>query len=118
MDDSAKGKVGVVKDIIKLSQKAKIEKPLIDVATEAFGIYMGPAARAIHLIKSSYGYPVGIGTGNVATTFYWAKTNVSKEARYQYPHLRGRHDLLSTVAHIGNMICDMVKEKEDGTPSD
>ena len=81
MDDSAKGKVGVVKDIIKLSQKAKIEKPLIDVATEAFGIYMGPAARAIHLIKNSYGYPVGVGTGNVTTTFDWAKANVSKEAR-------------------------------------
>jgi len=81
IDDSAKGKLEVVKDILKLAEKAKIEKPLIDVATEAFGIYMGPAARAIYLIKSAYGYPVGIGTGNVTTTFDWARTNVAKEAR-------------------------------------
>lgn len=81
MDDSAKGKLEVMKDVLKLSEKAKIEKPLIDVATEAFGIHMGPAARAIYLIKSAYSYPVGIGTGNVTTTFDWAKTNVAKEAR-------------------------------------
>jgi tetrahydromethanopterin S-methyltransferase subunit H len=82
MDEySAKGKVEVVKDVLKLSEKAKIEKPLIDVATEGFGISMGAAARAIYLIKSAYGYPVGIGTGNVTTTFDWAKTNVAKKDR-------------------------------------
>lgn len=82
MDEySAKGKLEVVKDVLKLSEKAKIEKPLIDVATEGFGISMGAAARAIYLIKSAYGYPVGIGTGNVTTTFDWARTNVAKKDR-------------------------------------
>jgi tetrahydromethanopterin S-methyltransferase subunit H len=79
MDETtAKGKVDVVKDILKLSEKAKIEKPLIDVATEGWGVDMGIAARAIYLIKSTYGWPVGIGTGNVTTTFDWARTNVAK----------------------------------------
>ena len=78
---SAKGKVAVMKDILNVAQKAKIEKPLIDVAIEAFGINMGPAARAVYLIKSEYQFPVGVGTGNVTTTFDWAKANVAKEAR-------------------------------------
>jgi tetrahydromethanopterin S-methyltransferase subunit H len=82
MDEfSAKGKVAVMKDILDLAQKAKIEKPLIDVAIEAFGINMGPAARAIYLIKNEYTFPVGVGTGNVTTTFNWAKANVAKEGR-------------------------------------
>ena len=82
MDEfSAKGKVAVMKDILDLAQKAKIEKPLIDVAIEAFGINMGPAARAIYLIKNEYTFPVGVGTGNVTTTFDWAKANVAKEER-------------------------------------
>jgi len=82
MDEfSAKGKVAVMKDILDLAQKAKIEKPLIDVAIEAFGINMGPAARAIYLIKNEYTFPVGVGTGNVTTTFDWARANVAKEER-------------------------------------
>jgi tetrahydromethanopterin S-methyltransferase subunit H len=81
MDESAKGKLAVVKDILDLAQRAKIEKPLIDVAIEAFGATMGAAARAVYLIKSEYTFPVGVGTGNVTTTFDWAKTNVAKENR-------------------------------------
>ena len=82
MDEfSAKGKVAVMKDILDLAKKAKIEKPLIDVAIEAFGINMGPAARAIYLIKNEYTVPVGVGTGNVTTTFDWARANVAKEYR-------------------------------------
>ena len=78
---SAKGKVAVMKDILDLATKAKIEKPLIDVAIEAFGVNMGPAARAIYLIKNEYTFPVGVGSGNVTTTIDWVRTNVAKEDR-------------------------------------
>jgi len=77
MAETAEGKLQVVKDILKLAEKAKIEKPLIDVATFAFGIKMGPAVRAIYLIKNEYGYPVGVAPGNVTTTFDWGKTKLT-----------------------------------------
>lgn len=81
VEESADGKLRVVKDVLKLAEKAKIEKPLIDVATLAFGIKMGPAARAIYLIKNEYGYPVGVATGNVTTTFDWAKNRLTDPIR-------------------------------------
>jgi len=77
--ESADGKVEIVKTVMKLADRAEIEKPLIDVATFAFGVRMGAAARAIYLIKNEYGYPVGMGSGNVTTTCDWARTRFSKD---------------------------------------
>lgn len=94
MEESADGKLKVVKDVLKLAGKAKIEKPLIDVATLAFGIKMGPAARAIYLIKNEYGYPVGIGTGNVTTTFDWAKSRLTR------PILRTTYGSCNAIAQV------------------
>lgn len=85
LDLSTGGKLKVVRDVMKLADKAKVEKRLIDVATEGWGIEIGKAARAIRLIKEEYGLPVGIATGNVTTTFRWPRVNVSKEtARVAY----------------------------------
>ena len=94
MEETADGKLKVVKDVLKLAGKAKIEKPLIDVATLAFGIKMGPAARALYLIKNEYGYPVGIGTGNVTTTFNWAINRLTR------PILRTTYGTCNAIAQV------------------
>lgn len=94
LEESADGKLRIVKDVLKLAEKAKIEKPLIDVATLAFGIRMGPAARAIYLIKNEHGYPVGIGTGNVTTTFDWAKNRLTR------PILRTTYSACNAIAQV------------------
>jgi tetrahydromethanopterin S-methyltransferase subunit H len=94
MEETANGKVKVIKDVLKLADKAKIDKPLIDVASLAFGIKMGPAARAIYLIKNEYGYPVGIGTGNITTTFNWAINRLTR------PILRTTYGTCNAIAQI------------------
>lgn len=94
MGEEADRKVRVVKDVLKLAKKAGIEMPLIDVATLAFGIKMGPAARAINLMKNEYGHPVGIGTGNVTTTFNWAINRLTR------PILRTTYGTCHAIAQI------------------
>jgi len=78
--ETAAAKLQIAKEVLKLAEKAKIEKPLIDAASLAFGIRMGPAVRAINLIKNEYGYPVGVAPGNLTTTFDWAKKRLTREA--------------------------------------
>lgn len=81
-EESAEGRLEVLKDVLRLSEKAKIEKPLIDTAIPGFGIGIGPPTRAVYLIKEEYGYPVGVGTGNVSTTFDWGKSCLTREIRH------------------------------------
>jgi len=79
LEETATGKVEVTKDVLKLAERAEVDKPIIDVASQAFGVRMGAAARAIYLLKDEYGYPVGMGTGNVITTSDWARSKLSRE---------------------------------------
>jgi len=79
--ETSEGKVEIVERIMKLADRAEVGKPIIDVASFAFGVKMGAAARAIYDIKNVYGYPVGIGSGNVTTTCDWARTKFDKDVR-------------------------------------
>jgi tetrahydromethanopterin S-methyltransferase subunit H len=42
---------------------------------------MGPAIRVIPLIREKYGYPVGLGTGNISGSIGWTKANFPREIR-------------------------------------
>ncbi len=79
LEETASGKVKVAEDVLRLAERAEVDKPIIDVASQAFGVRMGAAARAIYLLKDKYGYPVGMGTGNVITTSDWARSKLSRE---------------------------------------
>ena len=80
-DNSLEGKLNILEEALALAKEAGIEKPLIDTAIPAFAPDMGTAVRAIHYIKEKFGYPTGLGTGNVVTTMGWVKANVVKEFR-------------------------------------
>jgi tetrahydromethanopterin S-methyltransferase subunit H len=80
-DNSLEGKLNILEEALALAKEAEIEKPLIDTAIPAFAPDMGTAVRAIHYIKDKFGYPTGLGTGNVVTTMGWVKANVAKEFR-------------------------------------
>lgn len=78
----AVGRAKASKDVLRLSERAGIEKPLIDTAVPGWGIGIGPASRAIYLIKDEYGLPTGMGIGNVSTTFAWGKRELNRELRH------------------------------------
>jgi tetrahydromethanopterin S-methyltransferase subunit H len=81
MDNSTNGKMEVLEKALLAAERAGIEKPLIDTAIPAYGVEMGSAMRVIPLIKEKYGYPVGVGTGNITTTCGWAKANFPTHVR-------------------------------------
>ena len=82
-DESANGRLEILKEILPLSEKAGITKPLIDTAIPQFGIGIGAGARAIYLVKEEYGDLVAVGTGpgNVTDTCGWVKANFPKNIR-------------------------------------
>ncbi len=80
-DNSAEGKVQIIDEVLTLSHKAGITKPLIDASIPAFTPEMGSAVRAMALIKEHFGHPVGLVSGNVATTMSWVKAKIAKEFR-------------------------------------
>jgi tetrahydromethanopterin S-methyltransferase subunit H len=80
-DNSVNGKLEALEKALLVVQKAGIEKPLIDTAIPAYGAKMGSAMRVVPLIKEKYGYPVGVGTGNITTTCGWAKANFPTHVR-------------------------------------
>jgi tetrahydromethanopterin S-methyltransferase subunit H len=80
-DNSTNGKMEALEPTLLKAEQAGIEKPLIDTAIEAYGADMGPGMRAIPLIKERYGYPVGVGTGNITETCGWTKGNFPKPIR-------------------------------------
>ncbi|MEM1589780.1 MAG: tetrahydromethanopterin S-methyltransferase subunit H [Candidatus Bathyarchaeia archaeon] len=80
-DNSTVGKIAATEQALARAKEAGIEKFLIDTSIPAFGPDMGSAVRAIYYIKDKFGYPTGIGTGNVVTTCGWVKVNFPKEIR-------------------------------------
>jgi len=80
-DNTVEGKISATEQALSRAREAGIEKFLIDTSIPAFGPDMGSAARAIYYIKEKFGYPTGVGTGNVVTTCGWLKVNFSKEVR-------------------------------------
>jgi tetrahydromethanopterin S-methyltransferase subunit H len=80
-DNSLEGKMTIIQEALALADKAGITKPLIDTAIPAFAPDMGTAVRTIPVMKEKYGYPVGLGSGNVVTTMGWIKANIVKEFR-------------------------------------
>lgn len=78
----AVGRAKALKDVLQLSERAGIKKPLIDTAVPGWEIGIGPASRAIYLIKEESGLPTGMGTGNVSTTFTWGKRELNRELRH------------------------------------
>jgi len=80
-DNSTQGKIAATEQALARAREAGIEKFLIDTSIPAFGPEMGPAVRAIYHIKERFGYPTGVGTGNVVTTCGWVKVNFPKEVR-------------------------------------
>jgi len=80
-DNSTEGKIAATEQALARAREAGIEKFLIDTSIPAFGPNMGSAVRAIYYIKEKFGYPTGIGTGNVVTTCGWVKVNFPKEVR-------------------------------------
>jgi len=81
-ETDAVGRAKALKDVLQLSERAKIEKPLVDTAIPGWGTGIGPASRAIYLIKEEYGLPTGVGTGNVSTTFDWARRELNRDLRH------------------------------------
>ncbi|MEM3162715.1 MAG: tetrahydromethanopterin S-methyltransferase subunit H [Candidatus Bathyarchaeia archaeon] len=80
-DNSVNGKLVATEQAVTRAKEAGIEKFLIDTSIPAFGPDMGSAVRAIYYIKEKFGYPTGVGTGNVVTTCGWLKVNFPKEVR-------------------------------------
>ncbi|MBC7130742.1 hypothetical protein H5T51_05945, partial [Candidatus Bathyarchaeota archaeon] len=80
-DNSVEGKISATEQALERARAAGIEKFLIDTSIPAFGPDMGSAVRAIYYIKEKFGYPTGVGTGNVVTTCGWVKVNFPKEVR-------------------------------------
>jgi tetrahydromethanopterin S-methyltransferase subunit H len=80
-DNSTDGKMGTLDLALLKAEQAGIEKPLIDTAIPAYGTEMGPAMRVIPMIKEKYGYPVGVGTGNITSSCGWAKANFPAPVR-------------------------------------
>ena len=80
-DGSFQGKMTVLDEALDMAKRAGIEQVLIDCAIPAFAPDMGITVRAIPAIKEKFGYPTGLGTGNVVTTMGWVKAHVAKEFR-------------------------------------
>ena len=80
-DNSTDGKMLALEAALLKAEQAGIEKPLIDTAIEAYGVEMGPAMRVIPLIKEKYGYPVGVGTGNITSSAGWTEANFPTPVR-------------------------------------
>jgi tetrahydromethanopterin S-methyltransferase subunit H len=80
-DGSFQGKMSVLDEALDMAKRAGIEQVLIDCAIPAFAPDMGITVRAIPEIKEKFGYPTGLGTGNVVTTMGWVKAHVAKEFR-------------------------------------
>lgn len=80
-DTTTNGKMEALETALLKSEQAGIEKPLPDTAIEAYGADMGPGMRMLPIIKEKYGYPVGVGTGNITETCGWAKSNFPKHIR-------------------------------------
>jgi len=80
-DGSFQGKMSVLDEALDMAKRAGIEQILIDCAIPAFAPDMGITVRAIPAIKEKFGYPTGLGTGNVVTTMGWVKAHVAKEFR-------------------------------------
>jgi tetrahydromethanopterin S-methyltransferase subunit H len=80
-DGSFQGKMSVLAEALDMAKRAGIEQVLIDCAIPAFAPDMGITVRAIPEIKEKFGYPTGLGTGNVVTTMGWVKAHVAKEFR-------------------------------------
>jgi tetrahydromethanopterin S-methyltransferase subunit H len=81
LDNSTNGKMVALDLALLKAEQAGIEKPLIDTSIPAYGTDMGPAMRVIPMIKEKYGYPVGVGTGNITSSCGWAKANFEKPVR-------------------------------------
>jgi tetrahydromethanopterin S-methyltransferase subunit H len=80
-DNSTNGKMVALDLALLKAEQAGIEKPLIDTSIPAYGSDMGPAMRVIPMIKEKYGYPVGVGTGNITSSCGWAKANFPTPVR-------------------------------------
>ena len=80
-DGSFQGKMTVLDEALDMAKRAGIEQVLIDCAIPAFAPDMGITVRAIPAIKEKFGYPTGLGTGNVVTTMGLVKAHVAKEFR-------------------------------------
>jgi tetrahydromethanopterin S-methyltransferase subunit H len=80
-DNSLQGKITATEQALARAREAGITKFIIDTSIPAFGPDMGPATRAIYYVKDKFGYPTGMGTGNVVTTCGWIKVNFPKEVR-------------------------------------
>lgn len=80
-DDSAAGRLEILKEILPLVEKAGIEAALIDTALPSWGIGVGAGTRAIYLLKEKFGGrgAVGTGIGNITDTLGWVKGNFPKE---------------------------------------
>lgn len=80
-NNSTDGKLEALEAALLKAEQAGITKPLIDTAIEAYGAEMGPAIRVIPLVREKYGYPVGLGTGNISGSIGWTKANFPREVR-------------------------------------
>lgn len=80
-DNTLQGKITATEQALARASEAGITKFIIDTSIPAFGPDMGPATRAIFYVKEKFGYPTGMGTGNVVTTCGWIKVNFPKEVR-------------------------------------
>lgn len=82
-DESANGRLEILKEILPMADKAGIEAALIDTAIPCWGIGVGAGSRAIYLVKEEFGDrgAVGTGIGNVTDTLGWVKGNFPKEVR-------------------------------------
>ncbi len=67
-DNSVEGKIPLLEEAFALAEKAGVTQPFIDTAIPAFAPDMGSAVRALSVFREKYGYPPGLGSGNVATT--------------------------------------------------
>jgi tetrahydromethanopterin S-methyltransferase subunit H len=80
-DNTVEGKTEILQHALELAEKAGVTQSFIDTAIPAFTPDMGSAVRALGIFRDKYGYPTGLGSGNVVTTMGWVKANIAKEYR-------------------------------------
>ena len=80
-DNSLEGKAAILQEALVLAEKAGVTQPFIDTAIPAFAPDMGSAVRALGVFREKYGFPTGLGSGNVVTTMGWIRANIAKEYR-------------------------------------
>ncbi len=76
---TTKGRIDVIRELVKVAQANGIDKPLLDTCVLDIPS-LGMAWRALFLLKHEFGLPVGCGAHNAINTWKGLQTKMGKKA--------------------------------------